>query len=80
MGEVEVIDSTATFVPDGSMAATLANNFTVTTGLAACVYAPTTGDLTATVGPDGSVSGTVSITGYGGATCGETSYDAEFSG
>jgi hypothetical protein len=33
-----------------------------------------------TVSDDGSVSGSVSIAGYGGAMCGNSSYEAELSG
>jgi hypothetical protein len=32
------------------------------------------------VSDDGSVSGSVSITGYGGAMCGNSGYEAELSG
>lgn len=76
MGTVEVNGSTVEFTPDPNIAATLANNFTSSSGLAACVFAPTDGHMTVTVDGD-SVSGTISITGYGGAFCGNSGYEAE---
>lgn len=77
MGEVTLDGSTVTFAPDQNMAATLANGFTAYSGLATGFYAPVAGYLTATVADDGTVTGTVSITGYGGAGYGTISYEAE---
>jgi Zn-dependent protease with chaperone function len=80
MGSVETDDATVNFAPDPDIAATMANNFTASGGLTACIYAPVDGWLTVTVSADGSVSGSISITGYGGAMCGNSGYEAELSG
>lgn len=79
MGDITVDGSTVTFVPDERIAATMANNFTVSSGLAACIYAPVSGHMTVTVADDGTVTGTIAITGYGGAFCGNSTYEAEIS-
>lgn len=79
LGVVTVDGAVVTFAPDPQISATLANAFTSSDSVGfACPYAPVEGRMTVVV-EGGQVSGTVAIGGYGGASCGSTTYDAEFS-
>ncbi len=80
MGYVTVAGSKVTFQPDQRMSATSANHFTANAGLTACPYVPVSGELTVSVGSTGSLSGSVRITGYGGAMCGQVPYQATITG
>jgi hypothetical protein len=80
LGYVEVAGARVTLRPDERIAATLGNHYTVSSGLAACPYAPVSGTLQVDAGPDGSLSGSVDIVGYGGAFCGRTAYRADLTG
>jgi hypothetical protein len=80
LGYVTLDGSTVTFEPDERVAATFGNNFTESSGLAACPYTPVSGQLSITIDSDGSVSGSVDTTGYGGASCGSVRYQADISG
>ena len=80
LGYVTVDGTTVTFEPDERVAATFGNNFTESSGLAACPYTPVSGQLTVTIDSDGSVSGSVDTTGYGGASCGSVRYQADING
>ncbi|GAA4197785.1 hypothetical protein [Microbispora amethystogenes] len=77
---VETDGRTVTVRPDERVAATLGNNFTAGSGLAAGLYAPVSGQMSITIDDDGDLSGTVDIVGYGGAGFGEIRYQAEISG
>jgi hypothetical protein len=80
LGYVEVDGDTITLKPDERLAATDANNFTSSSGLAACLFAPVSGELSITTDVDGSVSGSLDVSGYGGALCGNSRYEADVSG
>ncbi|KAA9377019.1 hypothetical protein F5972_21495 [Microbispora cellulosiformans] len=77
---VETDGQTVTVRPDERVAATLGNNFTAGSGLAAGLYAPVSGQMSITIDDGGDLSGTVDIVGYGGAGFGEIRYQAEISG
>ncbi|GAA1293737.1 hypothetical protein Psi02_42660 [Planotetraspora silvatica] len=77
---VEVDGQTVTVRPDEQVAATLGNNFTAGSGLAAGIYAPVSGQMSITVDEGGNLSGSVDIMGYGGAGFGQIRYQAEISG
>jgi hypothetical protein len=79
LGYVAVDGSTVTLKPDERVAAMQANNFTSSAGIAACLFAPLSGELS--LDTDGrSVSGSVELSGYGGAICGNSTYHADVSG
>jgi hypothetical protein len=79
LGYVTVDGTTITVTPDEKVAATLGNNFTSTAGIAACLYAPVSGSLSIRTG-GGSVSGTLDLSGRGGALCGNSTYQATVAG
>jgi hypothetical protein len=76
---VEVSGSTVTVQPDQRIAATLGNHYTVSSGLAACPFAPVSGSMRVTAS-GGRLTGRVDITGYGGAFCGQSRYQADLEG
>ncbi|GAA5202100.1 hypothetical protein GCM10023322_83280 [Rugosimonospora acidiphila] len=80
MGTVGLDGDTVTVEPDERVAAGLANNFTVASGLLACPYAPVSGSMQLTVDADGGIDGSIDLVGYGGAFCGQTRYRADISG
>lgn len=79
LASVDTDGDTIDVEPVESMAATGGNLFTTSSSIAACPFFPISGRLSVTV-DGGDVSGSVEITGYGGATCGNTVYDAKISG
>lgn len=79
LASVDSDDGTITVEPVENMAATGGNLFTSSSSIAACPFFPVSGRLRVTV-DDGDVSGSVEFTGYGGALCGTTAYDAKISG
>ncbi|VVJ20337.1 Uncharacterised protein [Amycolatopsis camponoti] len=79
LASVDADGGTIDVEPVESMAATGGNLFTASTSIAACPYYPVSGRLRVTV-DGGDVSGSVEFTGYGGAFCPSTVYDAKISG
>lgn len=79
LASVDTDGDTITVEPVENMAATGGNVFTSSSSVAACPFFPKSGRLRVTVG-DGDVSGSIEVTGYGGAFCGNTVYDAKISG
>ncbi|WP_431676839.1 hypothetical protein [Kitasatospora sp. KL5] len=71
--------STVTVEPDQRIAATLGNHYTVSSGLAACPFAPVSGSMRVTAS-GGRLTGRIDIMGYGGAFCGQTRYQADLTG
>ncbi|MET8853212.1 hypothetical protein [Amycolatopsis sp. NPDC004625] len=78
LATVDVDGDTVTVEPVENMAATGGNVFTSSSSITACPFFPVSGRLRVTA--DGSVSGRIEVTGYGGAFCGKTVYDATISG
>ncbi|MEU5258261.1 hypothetical protein [Amycolatopsis sp. NPDC021455] len=78
LATVEVDGDTVTVEPVENMAATGGNVFTSSSSIAACPFFPVSGRLRVTAG--GGVSGSIEVTGYGGAFCGNTVYNATISG
>lgn len=69
-----------TVEPDEEIAATLGNSFTASDNFAgACLYAPTAGSATITIGANGEVSGHIDVMGQAGAFCGNSRYIADIS-
>ncbi|WP_439378008.1 hypothetical protein [Amycolatopsis lexingtonensis] len=79
LAEVDADGGTITVEPVENVAATGGNLFTASTSVAACPYYPVSGRLRVTI-DGGDVSGSIEVTGYGGAFCGRTAYDATISG
>ncbi|WP_290059251.1 hypothetical protein [Amycolatopsis solani] len=79
LAEVDADGGEITVEPVENVAATGGNLFTASTSVAACPYYPVSGRLRVTI-DGGDVSGSVEVTGYGGAFCGKTAYDATISG
>jgi hypothetical protein len=77
---VAVSGGTVAIAPDSAIGATYINNFTRTSGVTACIYTPVSGQAQYTFYTNGTVYGSISITGYGGAFCGYSSYTASVSG
>lgn len=78
---VTVEANTITVKPDERVAATAGNNFTSSSDyIRACLFLPVSGRLRVTTGDGGSVRGEVDVTGYGGASCGNSAYHATISG
>ncbi|MEV0609958.1 hypothetical protein AB0I61_26690 [Polymorphospora rubra] len=77
---VSVSGGTVHIAPDSAIGATYINNFTRSSSITACIYTPVSGQASYTFYTDGSVYGSISITGYGGAFCGYSSYTASVSG
>lgn len=80
MAYVTVNGTTVTVVPDKRVAATFANNFTATGSLTSCVYHPVDGGATYTFHDNGTVSGRISMRGFGGYPCGNSTYTATLTG
>ncbi|MDX3194627.1 hypothetical protein PV458_40045 [Streptomyces sp. MN03-5084-2B] len=78
LATVDVDGDTVTVEPVENMAATGGNVFTSSSSIAACPFFPVSGRLRVTT--DGDVSGSIEVTGYGGAFCGNTAYQAKISG
>lgn len=78
LATVDVDGDTVTVEPVENMAATGGNVFTSSSSITACPFFPVSGRLRVTAG--GSVSGRIEVTGYGGAFCGKTVYEATISG
>ncbi|MEV6205519.1 hypothetical protein [Kitasatospora sp. NPDC051914] len=76
---VTAYGSTVTVEPDQRIAATLGNHYTVSSGLAACPFAPVSGSMRVTAS-GGRLTGRMDIMGYGGAFCGQTRYQADLTG
>lgn len=74
---VQTSGSSVTIRPDDRIAATLANTFTQSAGLAACPYTPVSGEMTVRTGAGDTITGSIDIVGYG---CGSVSYRARISG
>jgi hypothetical protein len=70
LATVDVSGNDVTVAPDSQVAATLNNGFNALGGVTACIYAPDGGQATYHFNPDGSLDGTIDITGFGGA-CGQ---------
>ncbi|MFJ7219858.1 hypothetical protein [Amycolatopsis sp. NPDC098790] len=79
LASVEADGDTITVEPVENMAATGGNVFTSSSSVAACPFFPKSGRLRVTI-DGGDVSGSIEVTGYGGAFCGNTVYDAQISG
>jgi hypothetical protein len=80
LADISVDGSVVTVTPDSRIAATLGNNFTSSSSyISACVYAPVGGALVINIA-EGSISGSLHVQGYGGAMCGQTTYDADLTG
>ncbi|MFD2419689.1 hypothetical protein [Amycolatopsis pigmentata] len=78
---VTVDANTITIKPDERVAATGGNNFTSSSDyIWACLFNPVAGQLRVTIGDGGGVRGSVDVTGYGGASCGNSDYHATISG
>lgn len=78
---VTVATNTITVKPDERVAATGGNNFTSSSDyIWACLFNPVSGQMRVTIGADGSVRGSIDLTGYGGASCGNSGYQATISG
>ena len=77
---VTVNGNTVSVVPDSRIAATFANNFTATGNITSCIYHPTEGGATYTFRANGTVSGRISMRGFGGYPCGNSTYTATLSG
>jgi hypothetical protein len=78
---VTVDGNTFTVKPDERVAATAGHNVTSSSDyIWACLYIPVSGRLRVTIGDNGSVRGSVEVTGYGGASCGNSAYQATISG
>ncbi|MER7207024.1 hypothetical protein [Streptosporangium sp. NPDC000239] len=80
MAYVRTSGNTATVSPDSRISASGSNNFTATGTLTSCVYFPTEGGASYTFRNDGTVSGRISIRGFGGYPCGYSTYTANLSG
>ncbi|MCR6484449.1 hypothetical protein M8542_16620 [Amycolatopsis sp. OK19-0408] len=79
LASVDTDGDTITVEPVENMAATGGNLFTSSSSIAACPFFPKSGRLRVTI-DGGDVSGRIEVTGYGGAFCGTTVYDAKISG
>ncbi|MGW5724084.1 hypothetical protein ACWEVP_48520 [Amycolatopsis sp. NPDC003865] len=79
LASVDADGTTITVEPVENIAATGGNVFTASSSIAACPYYPVSGRLRVTI-DDGDVSGSIEVTGYGGAFCPSTSFDATISG
>ncbi|WP_372670877.1 hypothetical protein [Amycolatopsis kentuckyensis] len=79
LASVEADGGSITVEPVENIAATGGNVFTASSSIAACPYYPVSGRLRVTI-DDGDVSGSIEVTGYGGAFCPSTTYDAKISG
>ncbi|WP_156893020.1 hypothetical protein [Actinokineospora enzanensis] len=78
MATVSANGNTYTVAPDERMAATGSNNFTASSDyIFACPFFPVSGQLRLTL--DRGVQGAIDITGYGGASCGSSHYQATIS-
>ncbi|MEV7012364.1 hypothetical protein [Streptosporangium sp. NPDC051022] len=80
MAFVSVNGNTVTVSPDKRISATSANNFTATSSITTCIYYPVEGGATYTFRDNGTVSGRISIRGFGGYPCGNSTYNATLSG
>ncbi|MBB4914227.1 hypothetical protein [Streptosporangium saharense] len=80
MTYVRTNGNTATVSPDSRISASGSNNFTATGSLTSCIYFPTEGGASYTFHNDGTVSGRISIRGFGGYPCGYSTYNATLSG
>ncbi|WP_410613942.1 hypothetical protein [Amycolatopsis sp. lyj-109] len=78
LATVDVDGDTVTVEPVENMAATGGNVFTSSSSIAACPFFPVSGRLRVSAGSG--VSGSIEVTGYGGAFCGNTVYQAKISG
>lgn len=77
---VSVSGGTVTVTPDSRIAATGGNVFTTRRSITACPYFPSAGSARYTFFTNNTVSGTIRITGYGGAFCGSSTYAATVTG
>ncbi|GAA3132537.1 hypothetical protein [Streptosporangium carneum] len=80
MAYVRVNGNTVTVSPDSRISATFTNNFTANSSIASCIYHPTEGGATYTFHDNGTVSGRISMRGFGGYPCGNSTYTATLSG
>lgn len=71
--------SSVSIVPDGRLQATLLNQWNARGGVAVCVYAPVNGSITLRFSGT-KVTGTVDLEGFGGSSCGRSSYRARITG
>ncbi len=77
---VSTSGGTVTVQPDSRIAATGSNVFTTRRSITACPYFPSAGAASYTFFANNTVSGTIRITGYGGAFCGTSTYVASITG
>ncbi|MEV8633769.1 hypothetical protein AB0395_19130 [Streptosporangium sp. NPDC051023] len=80
MAYVRVNGNSATVSPDSRISATGSNGFTPSNSVTSCIYHPTEGGATYTFRDNGTVSGRISVRGFGGYPCGSSTYNANISG
>jgi hypothetical protein len=80
MGAVNVSDSRVDFEPDGRLQATLINLWTARGSVVSCPYAPVAGSAIYRFDTGNRLSGSVRLSGYGGAACGWSTYSATVAG
>jgi hypothetical protein len=81
MGQVGVAGNALTFTPDSRLQATNVNLWTGSGSVTACPYSPGSGSAVYRFNPAArTMTGTVRLSGYGGAFCGRSTYAATLTG
>jgi hypothetical protein len=80
MAYVSASGTRAVVQPDSRLLATYVNTWTSSNSLAACPFSPASGTVVYQLGAGGTITGTISLRGYGGAFCGWSNYQATLSG